>query len=341
MKYTNLFIAAFTTLLGISSCTDYEPIFGVVDIEQPPQSGIVHDLAYIHKDDVYLVDEILGQERQLTNSPAIKKTDVALSPERDQIAYLDQAGTPVILDTLGGVITTLTQITNAQDLVWYTNNGDQTLCILVNNAISFYGTALSLPATPFEYAFPADATDIFVDALDIDENLNIGFSFRYQRPSGTAQRSYYHGLGVNYAGSATDQVTVSNDGNYSPGPGSTYNDQSYPYYYYVDFNTGANNLTTGEIFNGLENNLTAYKVYSYDYQNAGGITAQTASVNSASFFLENSVGTMSANAQQLRKVFNMPLPPNIPEPVGSTNTFTVNLIEINDTPPFYFDWQPR
>jgi hypothetical protein len=299
------------------------------------------DLVYIHRNDIYLVNEILSERKKLSNSPTSSKTHIALSPEHDKIAYLNASKTPVIIDTSGIQIDILTQYSNVTDLFWHDNNGDPTLVILVNNAIQFYGTALSIDNNPFDYVFPADVTFEAIDAIHINENLDIVFTFRYQRPftSTSTLRKYYHGVGVNRK-TNTDKSVVTEDGVYSP-ISSSYNNQSYPYYHMIKYNELNHNATISSINNGSENNYNAYSLAAYNYLGTyNAIGTQTSTLNNATnYYIEFNKGNLSANPYQIRKYF-VALPIGVPPPTGTANTYTIDFLTQNSSAPTYFDWNP-
>ncbi len=157
-------------LFSIFACSKYEPIYGVAGhgVIEPLQLN--KDLTYIHDNDVYLANEILTENKQLTFSPSSTKTHVALSPEHDKIAYLNADGSPVIIDTSGNQLDILSQYTNVKDIHWHANNGNPTLYFLVDNTIVFHGPVLSIPTDPFSYVFPSDTT---INSLIIQSKISL------------------------------------------------------------------------------------------------------------------------------------------------------------------------
>ena len=158
MKYIYISCLAIFLFLGISSCTKYEPIYGIAGHSDTDPIVLKKDLVYIHRNDIYMVNEILSDAKKLSSTPTSTKTHIAFSPQHDKIAYLNVNKTPVIIDTSGVQIDFLNQYVNVTDLFWHDNNGNPTLVILVNNAIQFYGPSLNIDNNPFDYAFPSDVT---------------------------------------------------------------------------------------------------------------------------------------------------------------------------------------
>lgn len=342
MKYLYLYTFAALLLLGINSCTKYEPIYGVAGGSTIEPIKLKKDLVYIHRNDIYLVNEILSDRKRLSNSPSSTKTQVALSPQHDKIAYLNANGTPVIIDTLGVQIDILTQYNNVTDLFWHKNSGNPTLVVLVNNAIEFYGPSLAIDAAPFDFVFPSDITFQAIDAVHINDNLDVFFTFRMQRPftPTSSLRRYYHGVAVNLRGTTFDKEASTEDGVYSPSS-SSYNSQPYPYYHMIKYNEANNNASLSKIINGRENDYNSYSLAAYNYiGTANNIGNQNSSLNNATnYYLQTNKGSISANPYQIRK-FLVSLPLGVPPPTGTANTYTIDFLTQNSSAPTYFDWNP-
>lgn len=341
MKYLYLSCLATFLFLGISSCTKYEPIYGTAGHSTTDPVVLKKDLAYIYRNDIYLVNEILSERKKLTSSSTSSKTHVALSPNHDRVAYLNASKTPVIIDTSGVQISLLSQYSNATDLFWHNNNGNPTLVILVNNTLQFYGPALNIDSNPFDYVFPFDVTFQAIDAVHINENLDILFTFRYQRPytSTSSLRRYYHGVGVNFPGTNLDKDIATDDGFYSPFS-SSYAYQNYPYFHMIKYNEANNNATLGLINKGSENNYSSYSLASYNYAGFNSIGSQNTTLsNGQSYYAEFDKGSVATNPYQIRK-YLVNLPTGVPAPTGTANTYTIDFSTQNTSAPTYFDWNP-
>jgi len=228
-------------------------------------------------------------------------------------------------------------------LFWHTNNGDPTLVILVNNTIQFYGPTLNISNNPFDYVFPFDVTFEAIDAIHINENLDVLFTFRFQRPfsSTSSLLKYYHGVGVNFnSNNNLDKNTAIEDGTYNPSF-SSYNSLNYPYYHMIKYNEFVNNATIGLISNGNETDYNAYSLAAYNYNGSLNTTTnQTTTLNNGeNFYLELNEGSLSANPYQIRKYLEN-LPSGVPAPTGATNIYTINFLTQNSSAPTYFDWNP-
>lgn len=99
-------------------------------------------IVYIANNEVYLTDPD-GEISVALTSDGTTKTAVRLSYDREKIAYLKAGGIPVILDTLGNEIATLSSFTNVKDFGWSGDN--QTLYMLKGNRIEYYGPAMDVP----------------------------------------------------------------------------------------------------------------------------------------------------------------------------------------------------
>lgn len=342
MKYLYLSCLATFLFLGISSCTKYEPIYGTAGHSTTDPLSLKKDLAYIYRNDIYLVNEILSERKKLTSSSSSKKTHVALSPNHDKVAYLNASNTPVIIDTSGVQIDFLSQYTNVTDLFWHDNNGNPTLVILINNTLQFYGPTLNIDNNPFDYIFPFDVTFQAIDAVHINENLDVFFTFRYQRPytSTSSLRRYYHGAGVNLRSTNINKGIATDDGFYSPSS-SSYANQNYPYYHMIKYNGANNNATLGLIKNGSENNYNSYSLASYNYTGSSNfIGSQNTTLNNGqSYYTELNNGSVVSNPYQIRK-YLVNLPIGVPPPTGTANTYTIDFSTQNTSAPTYFDWNP-
>ncbi|MDC0230800.1 hypothetical protein OAK19_02450 [Aureispira] len=328
-------------LFSFFACSKYDPIYGVAGQGNLVPLELNKDLTYIHDNDIYLVNQILTEKKQLTFSPFSTKTNVALSPEHDKIAYLNANGSPVIIDTSGNQIDILNQYSNVKDIHWHYNNGNPTLYFLVNNSIEFYGPNLSIPIDPFSFVFPSDTTYTAIDALDINDNLDIAFSYRYQKPYSplSSDLNFYHGIAINNNSLSSNKYTETWDGFYSPTT-SSYSAQSYSYYYLVKFNEEDQNISLGSILNGFETNPNYYSLSSYIYGGiSNSLSTLTTSLNLENYYQEYNEGDVVGNEGQIQKYMKV-LPENVPSPTGTPNTFILNFSNSNDNYPTYFDWNP-
>ncbi len=332
-------------LLQLSACSKYEPIYGVVGNETLATPELRYDLAYIYDNEVYLSNEILTDQLKLTNnsnstnSPYTTKTHVALSPDLDKIAYLDANGTPVIIDILGNQLNRLTQFNNVKDIGWHANNGNTTLYILVNNTLEFWGPSLNLVNAPFDFVFPSTALFTTIDAIDINENLDIAFSYRYYQPITTSSlyHEYYYGVGIQYSSSALVDKNYQIYDNFYTHSTQLYSNELFIFYHMVRFNNANGGVDLAETVNTKENNNDFQ--WLRNYQALSATINNINSINSACYYEANNKGEVVANVYQIQKYF-VNLPQGVFPPSGSSNTFTLNFDNANNSLPTYFEWQP-
>ncbi len=336
MKYIFGILALLYIGGQISSCTKYEPIYGIVKPNNGPNL-LNKNTVYIHDNDIYITNEKLTEHKQLTQSSSLKKTHCVIASTHDRIAYLDANGSPVILDEEGTQVAHLTQYTNVQDLNWY--NGKQTLYILENNQLHFYGQALNLP-NPLFSVFPTTTTAKTIDAIDIDSSLNVTYSYRYQIPYSQVSplRKYYYGIAINY-----NSVTISDrkseiyENYYDPAT-TSYSSLNYVYFYSAKFCSDSLNdfIITGSVNNNNQTNPNAYTLNQWNYTSGSISTGiYSTSLFNATGYIGSSKGSLEANEATLRKYIK-PLSSQ-----GSTQSvFIYNFDNSNNSYPLYFDWKP-
>jgi hypothetical protein len=210
-KYLILLLILTVT---ITSCEKYEVQYGTETAATTGLRDGVYEIAYSTEDGVFLVTAGLDRSKMLVsfaNKPHRKAGRVALSPKKDKVAYVDpDNGVPVIVDTAGNVLAELTQYTNTNDLGWH--NGDETLYILSNNQIHFYGPPLDLPISLFPS--PSGSQDYKVTTIDINDNLDVTYGVLYHEYGGS-YRTWHYGYGLNYKSpSLNDQYNTASYGSY-------------------------------------------------------------------------------------------------------------------------------
>lgn len=214
MKKCFFLILTLATILG--SCKKFEPTYGTETASTAFLNDDVYEIAYSTEDGVFLINAKMTRSKMLVsfaNKPNPRAGHVALSFSRDKVAYIDpDNGIPIIVDTLGNVLTQLTQYPNTKDLGWH--NKDSTLYILANNEVHFYGEALDLPSPLF--VAPPFSVDYEVTAIDIDEDLNLAYAAVYYKFSSAATyRNWYHSYNINYKlPSLTDESEITADATY-------------------------------------------------------------------------------------------------------------------------------
>lgn len=106
------------------------------------------------------MDRLSQAPRRLTNTPEQRKTHVKLSADKSRIAYLNDAGTPVIIRSDDGKhIKTLTQYSPVRQMEWARDRN--TLILLLDNSLFSDGEPITLPQPQTTYPFPYDAVISF------------------------------------------------------------------------------------------------------------------------------------------------------------------------------------
>jgi hypothetical protein len=104
---------------------------------------------FIHHQDVYYVRSFDEQPKKITNSPTVEKRHVRISHDHSKIAFLNSAGTPVIIDTLGNIVDVLEQFDNVKEYNWMP--GDEGLYLVIDNGLHFSGSTPDIGAVALEF----------------------------------------------------------------------------------------------------------------------------------------------------------------------------------------------
>lgn len=198
-------------ILGVSiaSCKKYEVQYGMGTASTTVLQDDVYDIAYSTEEGVFLINAAMTRSKMLVsfaNAFSPRAGRVALSRNKDKVAYVSpNNGIPIIVDTLGNVLIELTQYTNVQDLGWH--NEDETLYILSNNQVQFYGPSLDLPSPLF--SIPSNAYDYEITTIDINEHLDVVYGAIYYEYSGN-YRDWYYSYNLNYKSLFSTDIDYTN-----------------------------------------------------------------------------------------------------------------------------------
>lgn len=191
----------YTILLLVVGCKKYEQQFGTSTNDTTDNGASRWEVVYSTNSGVFLLDGAFTKERKIANLSGFLPTDasrVAISNDGTKVAYTDANGMPIIVDTLGNILHQLSQYSDVMDLGWAGN--DSTLYILTNNQVFFFGPALDLPTPLFD--IPANAQNVTITSLDINDNLDVLYSaLYYVLISNNTELYWVGGEGINYKNS--------------------------------------------------------------------------------------------------------------------------------------------
>lgn len=160
MKTKIYFLLAVAVVL-LSACSENPYVSkSVVDSLIENQKVKLYNISVISNNDVYWLPRQDSVPHQLTHTPNQIKKDVRINHNHTKIAYLDQNGSPVIIDLNGKILEKLSQYQNIKSMDW--SNDDQTLYMLIGNKLYFYGKAMSVP----EFTFKTEKCDVYDNLMD-------------------------------------------------------------------------------------------------------------------------------------------------------------------------------
>jgi hypothetical protein len=160
----------------LASCKSEDPFVSkeIIDQIESRKNPLVTNMAFIYNNDVYYFRNLQKEPIQLTHTPTSLKTEIRISHKGHQIAYLSDKLSPIIIDTTGKVLATLSQFRNVTQLDW--SEDDQTLYMLIDNEIKFYGPSLPIPAI----TFPDEASNAFPRVVAISISINNDLAYVYR-----------------------------------------------------------------------------------------------------------------------------------------------------------------
>lgn len=178
-----IYFFLFTSVLIITSCEVVDPVK-----EEPEEvTTPVEHVAMLYENDLYYFPDFSEVPIKIETPASSEKSHVKIHPTETKFAYLDENGSPVIIDLSGNVEATLTQHTNVKTMDW-TADG-QTLYILIGNEMFYHGPALSLPPFTFEDG-GVPMTEQQVTSASVSPNNDLAYTVRYF--DNTITNSFYH-----------------------------------------------------------------------------------------------------------------------------------------------------
>lgn len=145
LKFTVLIIVA-TALYTLVSCKKSANPYvskSVIDSLIARQNPAVKNVAFIFKNDVYYLPAFDKEAVKITNTPTAGKKFIKMSHNAQKFAFLNSTNRIEIIDKTGKQLTVLTQYSQVKSFDW--SNNDETLYILNNNSMVYYGPSMNLP----------------------------------------------------------------------------------------------------------------------------------------------------------------------------------------------------
>jgi hypothetical protein len=178
-QFIFLLLVVFTSV----QCKNESPFVSkdIIDAMEDKQNPKIGNIAVICNNDIFYIKKITDIPKQLTTSSSIEKKDIKISHNGEKIAYLDSSGTPVIIDNMGKILNTLVQFKNVKCMDWSAN--DETLYMLINRKVDFFGPALTIPA--ITYSGVASNVTPILNFITISSNNDIAYSYETSTFDGT------------------------------------------------------------------------------------------------------------------------------------------------------------
>lgn len=142
MKYIKLMIVA----AALSACSGENPFLGddiAMELLNRNQVKEVEFVTFIYNNDIYYLRNFEETPKRITSSPSQKKTKIRISHDHSRIAYLNDNGSPVIIDTLGNTQSVLSNFSGVKQFDW--TGDDDGIYMLIDNDILFSHSNIAIP----------------------------------------------------------------------------------------------------------------------------------------------------------------------------------------------------
>lgn len=133
-----------TTLIGAALLTIFaqcqsDPFLPKEEIDALISSQFprVSNVAFIDNNEVYVTNHLRDSLPVKINAPEGFKKSIRISHDGNKLAYLDENGSPVIIDRQGNLLDKLSQYSRVVNMDWTTD--DETLYIFVDDEMKYYG----------------------------------------------------------------------------------------------------------------------------------------------------------------------------------------------------------
>jgi hypothetical protein len=169
-----VFGALFLTLTG---CHEYEvqyegPYDDATNPGPPPAS---YEMVYARGHEIFMLDSSLTLRKRLGNFGPVKL--ISINYKHNRIAYKLAGENIEIIDTTGASVAQVPESENVDWFDWHQNG--ETLYLLDNMKIKFYGPPIDVPVTYLGLYFPSFTQEKSIPAAAVTPNGWVIFNYRY------------------------------------------------------------------------------------------------------------------------------------------------------------------
>jgi hypothetical protein len=314
MRISIIHCFAFVLAATLFSCSDESPFLtetearkGIKELNnaRDPFHAVTH-IAAIINNDVYYFARLDSVPKRLTFTPTVNKTDIKLSADKTQIAYLNNIGTPVVISAVdGSVIATLTAFSYVRQIDWAKDR--KSLYFLSEQKIYTYGAPLTVSQPQTTY--PWDEVSSFSMNAKGDQGYFIKYygDFQYTLKYVSSSKSLDKSLKTFDQNSYNFIDFYDNNGNFMLGS--------------RDASKAFSRIVCVEDYN-------FYTAYYWDYE----------AMTSPEFSSDHEIllyGTMNNQVYQIKAVY---LGTEAYEGHGLYDVLTKTITEYTSKSPIYLDW---
>ncbi len=191
MKNTFQITLAIVLIAGFFACGDYKTQYEGPYQDPTDGSGIkgnpiIYEILFVQDGQIHLASANLRYSKQLNVSGFV--TQASINHAHDRIAYKTATGNISIIDSTGAAIASVPNSSGVIWFDWHPNN--QTLYMLQNDQLSFYGPNVTVAATNLANALPYIASDYGIRTVGIGPDGMVAFGYSIYSFSGTLNGIY-------------------------------------------------------------------------------------------------------------------------------------------------------
>ena len=170
----NLFkISVVIFLVGMLGCEKYKTQFEgpYSDATNPSTKPISYEIVFCKEGRLFMADKYVHFTKQFSIVQPIKK--VSINDAHDRIAYKTSSGSITIIDTTGAEISV---VPNSKTVEWFDfHANNQTLYMLENKKLTFFGPPVAVAATDLESALPWLSNDVQIPTAAVAADGSVVF----------------------------------------------------------------------------------------------------------------------------------------------------------------------